>query len=101
MSWKIRHLIMAGVVTVLLTGSSQAFIFKHKKAAPCCGSGGYGGNNACCVDADGCISVNTIEYVQESADDYRIIKRIKLPDADAARYYMHYLAAFGINSWIA
>ena len=27
--------------------------------------------------------------------------RIKLPDADAARYYMHYLAAFGINSWIA
>jgi hypothetical protein len=43
----------------------------------------------------------TVEYMQESADDYKIIKRTTLPDADAAQYYMDYLAALGIHSWIA
>jgi hypothetical protein len=45
--------------------------------------------------------VTTVEYVQDGADDYKIIKRITLPDADAARYYMDALAALGIDSWLA
>ncbi len=45
--------------------------------------------------------MTAVEYVQEGADDYKIIKRITLPDANAARYYRDYLAAFGIHSWIA
>lgn len=45
--------------------------------------------------------MTAVEYVQEDADDYKIIKRITLADADAARYYMDYLTALGIHSWIA
>jgi len=45
--------------------------------------------------------MTTVEYVQEGADDCKIIKRTTLPDADAAQYYMAYLAALGVHSWIA
>jgi hypothetical protein len=54
-----RHLLVAGVVTVLLTGTSQAFIFKHKKH--CCGHGAPAGY----IDCQGNYVYNTIEYVQE------------------------------------
>ena len=43
--------------------------------------------------------MTTVEYAPHAADNHSIIKRISLPDADAARYYMDYLAGFGIDSW--
>jgi len=45
--------------------------------------------------------MTTVEYVLEGADDYKIIKRITLPDAEAVRYYREELAALGIDSWIS
>jgi EmrB/QacA subfamily drug resistance transporter len=46
-------------------------------------------------------SMTIVEYAPHGPDNYEYIKRITLLDADAARYYMDYLASFGIDSWIA
>jgi hypothetical protein len=56
---------------------------------------------ACAALGRGAAAMATVEYVQESADDYKLIKQITLPGADAAQYYMTYLASLGVNSWLA
>ena len=82
MNWTIRHLFLAGVVTVLCAGASQAFIFNHHKKPSCCGQGASAGY----VDCEGNYVYNTIEYVQEQRQVMRTTYKMEQKQENYTAY---------------